>query len=100
MKVFSPWGKKELDNGVNARLVFNLRKAIDNAYKSWDLQPGDISRAKKFCRDVKIIATGGFTPQKSIVLNLLRYRLIFMGLAAGFYLTVEQRIPKMIILQM
>ena len=59
-----PLGKKELDNGVNARLIFNLRKAIDNAYKSWDLQPGDISRAKKFCRDVKIIATGGFTPQK------------------------------------
>ncbi|ADQ14806.1 nicotinate phosphoribosyltransferase [Halanaerobium hydrogeniformans] len=59
-----PLGKKELDNGVNARLIFNLRKAIDNAYKNWDLQPGDISRAKNYCTDVKIIATGGFAPEK------------------------------------
>ena len=59
-----PLGKKELDNGVNARLIFNLRKALDNAYKNWDLQPGDISLAKNYCSDVRIIATGGFTPEK------------------------------------
>jgi len=59
-----PLGKKELDNGVNSRLVFNIRKALDNAYKNWDLQPSDIGLAKQYCEDVKIIATGGFNPEK------------------------------------
>jgi nicotinate phosphoribosyltransferase len=59
-----PLGKKELDNGVNARLIFNMRKALDNAYKDWDLRPENFELAKKFCQDVKIIATGGFNPEK------------------------------------
>lgn len=59
-----PLGKKELDNGVNARLIFNIRKAIDNAYKNWDLRPENFEIAKNFCEDVKIIATGGFNPEK------------------------------------
>lgn len=63
-KSVEPLGKKELDNGVNARLIFNLRNALDNAYKEWDLQPADVETAKKYCRDVKIIATGGFDPEK------------------------------------
>jgi nicotinate phosphoribosyltransferase len=59
-----PLGKKELDNGVNSRLVFNIRKALDTAYKSWDLQPSEVEIAENYCRDVKIIATGGFDPEK------------------------------------
>jgi len=59
-----PLGKKELDNGVNSRLVFKIRKALDNAYKDWDLEPDDLEVAKNYCEDVKIIATGGFNPEK------------------------------------
>jgi nicotinate phosphoribosyltransferase len=59
-----PLGKKELDNGVNSRLVFNIRKALNTAYKNWDLQPSEVEIAEKYCRDVKIIATGGFDPEK------------------------------------
>jgi len=59
-----PLGDKKLDNGVNPRLIFKLRKKIDNAYKNWDLNKKDKLLAKKYCNDVKIIATGGFDPEK------------------------------------
>ena len=59
-----PLGDKNLDNGVNARLIFKLRKSVDNAYKDWNLSGEDKKRAKKYCEDVKIIATGGFKPEK------------------------------------
>jgi len=40
------------------------KKELDNAYKDWDLRPENFELAKKFCQDVKIIATGGFNPEK------------------------------------
>ncbi|MCF8008757.1 MAG: nicotinate phosphoribosyltransferase [Halanaerobiales bacterium] len=63
-KSIEPLGDKKLDNGVNARLVFKLRKELDKAYIDWDLKPDQVETAKKFCQDVKIIATGGFKPKK------------------------------------
>src|SRR6056297_3656249 len=36
-KSIEPLGDKKLDNGVNARLVFKLRKEINNAYKDWEI---------------------------------------------------------------
>ena len=59
-----PLGDKTLDNGVNARLLFKLRNSINNAYKDWNLSTEEKERAKKYCEDVKIIATGGFKPEK------------------------------------
>jgi len=63
-KSIEPLGDKKLDNGVNARLVFKLRKEINNAYKDWNLKEDEVELAKKYCKDVKIIATGGFKPKK------------------------------------
>src|SRR6056297_395555 len=59
-----PLGNKEMDTGVNARLIYKLRRALDDAYKDWDLDPKDVKNAKNYCKDVKIIATGGFSPEK------------------------------------
>jgi nicotinate phosphoribosyltransferase len=59
-----PLGQKELDMGVNPRLVFNLRQAIDDAWRQWDLAPEWAERAREWCRDVKIVVTGGFNPHK------------------------------------
>jgi len=59
-----PLGDKKLDNGVNARLIYRMRKKIDNAYKTWELSSEDLEIARKYCQDVKIIATGGFNPEK------------------------------------
>jgi nicotinate phosphoribosyltransferase len=59
-----PLGQKELDMGVNPRLVFFLRQAIDDAWRQWDLAPEWAERAQEWCRDVKIVVTGGFNPHK------------------------------------
>ncbi|HET9224834.1 MAG TPA: nicotinate phosphoribosyltransferase, partial [Roseiflexaceae bacterium] len=59
-----PLGLKELDMGVTPRLVFFLRHAIDGAWQRWDLPPSWIERAQAWCRDVKIVVTGGFDPKK------------------------------------
>src|SRR5262245_38311528 len=59
-----PLGMKELDMGVTPRLVFFLRKAIDDAWTRWKLTPDWIARAQEWCREVRIVVTGGFSPRK------------------------------------
>ncbi len=60
----APLGEKRLDCGVNPRLVFSLREAIDQAYLAWGLPAADLDAARNYCRDVKIVVTGGFTPTR------------------------------------
>jgi len=60
----APLGDKALDNGVNPRLVWLVRQALDGAWESWDLPPAWRERAAEYCRNVKIVATGGFDPVK------------------------------------
>jgi nicotinate phosphoribosyltransferase len=59
-----PLGDRHLDCGVNPRLVFGMREAVDNAYLAWGLAGDDERLAKEYCRDVRIVATGGFTPAR------------------------------------
>ncbi|NSW77733.1 MAG: nicotinate phosphoribosyltransferase [Chthonomonadetes bacterium] len=50
--------------GVSPALIRTLRDALDNAWKDWDL-PGEWrERAGEYCRQVKIVATGGFNLQR------------------------------------
>ena len=59
-----PLGDPALDLGVNPRLVFLVRQALDSAWESWDLPAEWQTRAREFCRAVKIVVSGGFTPEK------------------------------------
>jgi nicotinate phosphoribosyltransferase len=59
-----PLGDRRLDCGVNARLVFRMREALDQAYLAWGLSGEDQRLAEAYCRDVKIAVTGGFTPDR------------------------------------
>lgn len=59
-----PLGDPILDLGVTPRLVFNMRQALDNAWTSWDLRPSQVEIARDYCQDVRIVATGGFNPEK------------------------------------
>jgi nicotinate phosphoribosyltransferase len=59
-----PIGDRKLDCGVNPRLVWKIRKAMDKAYKRWNLETKYIEIAKKWCEDVRIVATGGFDIQR------------------------------------
>ncbi|MFZ5918592.1 MAG: nicotinate phosphoribosyltransferase [Chloroflexota bacterium] len=59
-----PLGDPQLDCGVTPRLVFDLRRAIDGAYLHWTLPPARLEMARQWCREVKIVVTGGFNPEK------------------------------------
>ncbi len=63
-KSVAPLGDKRLDCGVNPRLVHNLRNAIDRAWHSWDIAPEWEGEARRWCEAVKIVVTGGFSPEK------------------------------------
>ena len=60
-----PLGDASLDLGVTPRLVFNVRQALDTTWERWsDLPAPWVDRAKDYCRSVKIVVSGGFTPEK------------------------------------
>lgn len=59
-----PLGLKKLDLGVTPRLVFILRQALDDAWQQWDVPPAWRERAQEWCRDVRILVTGGFNAEK------------------------------------
>ncbi|MBA3534713.1 MAG: nicotinate phosphoribosyltransferase [Ardenticatenales bacterium] len=59
-----PLGDKVLDNGVNPRLVWNVRQALDEAWRSWTLSAEAAEAAAHFCHEVKIVVSGGFNPAK------------------------------------
>jgi nicotinate phosphoribosyltransferase len=59
-----PIGDPDIDLGVNPRLVFNVRKALDQAWREWDLEDNLNAIAEEYCHNVKIIVSGGFNPDK------------------------------------
>jgi len=59
-----PLGDPMLDLGVTPRLVFNVRKALDAAWERWDIPTGWMERAQEYCKNVKIVVSGGFRPKK------------------------------------
>lgn len=60
-----PLGEASLDLGVNPRLVFNVRQALNTAWERWsDLPAHWQARAQAYCRQVKIVVSGGFNPDK------------------------------------
>lgn len=59
-----PLGDPALDLGVTPRLVFHVRSALDRAWETWELPERWRERARDFCRRVRIVVSGGFTPDK------------------------------------
>jgi len=59
-----PLGDPALDLGVTPRLVFNVRQALDAAWERWEIPGIWRSRAQEYCRNVKIVVSGGFKPEK------------------------------------
>ncbi|MBK9924930.1 MAG: nicotinate phosphoribosyltransferase [Anaerolineales bacterium] len=59
-----PLGDPALDLGVNPRLVFNVRQAMDTAWEDWTIPEAWDDVAREYCRNVKIVVSGGFNPEK------------------------------------
>lgn len=57
-------GDPARDRGVTPELTMIVRKALDTAYEGWDIPAAWRERARDYCRSVKIVATGGFEPER------------------------------------
>jgi nicotinate phosphoribosyltransferase len=59
-----PLGDPSLDLGVNPRLVFYIRQALDSVWRGWTIPAAWEDKAREYCRNVKIVVSGGFNPEK------------------------------------
>jgi len=81
-----PLGDAGLDLGVTPRLVFNVRSALDHAWEAWDLPKAwREPRARNFCRHVRIVVSGGFTPDRSRALKSWASPPIFMPVGSWLF---------------
>lgn len=80
-----PLGSPELDLGVSPRLVFAVREALDHAWEHWDLPPRWREEARRYCREIKIVVSGGFNPEKITRFEKLGVPVDFYGVGSWFY---------------
>lgn len=59
-----PLGDPALDLGVNPRLVAAVRQALDRAWETWNVSQEWQEEAKAYCHSVRIVVSGGFSPEK------------------------------------
>ncbi|MGQ4809840.1 hypothetical protein NKDENANG_03276 [Candidatus Entotheonellaceae bacterium PAL068K] len=59
-----PLGDPRLDCGVNPRLIVNLRQALDTLADHLEIPSDWLEPARRYFRQVQIVATGGFNPER------------------------------------
>jgi nicotinate phosphoribosyltransferase len=52
------------ETGVNVKLVMLLREALNNAWSQWGVPHDKLSVAQTYCKNVQIIASGGFNAER------------------------------------
>lgn len=85
-----PLGDPMLDLGVTPRLVFNVRQALDVAWESWHLPPQRQQLARDYCRNVKIVVTGGFNPAKIARFEKLKVPVDIYGVGSSLLLNDKE----------
>lgn len=81
-----PLGDPKLDLGVNPRLVSAVRAGLDNAWADWDIPARWREEAEAFCRGVRIVVSGGFTPEKIMRFEKLHVPVDIYGVGSGLML--------------
>ncbi len=81
----TPLGDPKLDLGVNPRLVWQVRDALDHAWEHWQLPPAWREEARHYCQEVKIVVSGGFRPEKIALFERLGVPVDFYGVGSWFY---------------
>jgi nicotinate phosphoribosyltransferase len=71
--------------GVNPRLVWQVREALDHAWERWDVPPAWRAEARRYCQEVKIVVSGGFRPEKLARFEKLGVPVDFYGVGSWFY---------------
>ena len=78
-------GDPKLDLGVTPRLVVAMREALDRAWESWNLPRKWRDAAREYCRNVKIVVSGGFTKEKIALFEKLRVPADLYGVGSWFF---------------
>jgi|Deesub1362A_J573_1020465.scaffolds.fasta_scaffold07592_2 nicotinate phosphoribosyltransferase len=87
-----PLGDPELDMGVTPRLVFLVRQALDSAWERWALPKKWRPRAKEYCRNVKIVASGGFNPRKIRRFEKLKVPVDIYGVGSSLFANCDRTV--------
>lgn len=77
-------GRTDLDCGVNPRLVWKLRETLDNAGRMLDGRFEYKEEAERFAKNVKIIVSGGFRPEKIKMFETLGVPVDVYGVGSYF----------------
>ncbi len=80
-----PLGLKQTDMGVTPRLMFTLREAINTAWQRWDVPESWHDRARAWCRNVQLVATGGFDREKITRFEALGVPVDIYGVGSSLY---------------
>lgn len=78
-------GDPKLDLGVVPRLVVAMREALDRAWASWEVPRKYWEEAERFCRNIKIVVSGGFTREKIELFERLGTPVDFYGVGSWFF---------------
>ena len=84
-KALDPTGDPLLDNGVTPRLVNAVRHGLDSAWKKWGLDPTWRKKAEEYCRNVKIVVSGGFNVEKITRFENLRAPVDIYAVGSAFF---------------
>jgi len=79
-----PTGDIESDRGVNERLVSAIRLALDGAADLLPLRREEARLARAYFRNIRIVATGGFDPEKIARFERARAPVDIYGIGSWF----------------
>ena len=75
-------GDPSLDCGVTPALITNLRAALDEGYKKVNVPDEWRERAKEYFRNIRIVATGGFNPNRVRMFEALKSPVDIYGIGS------------------
>jgi len=81
----APLGDEELDCGVCARLVWQLREALDRLAEDPNIEDSWREQAREYFRNVKIVVSGGFTAERAARFTRLGVPADIYGVGSWFF---------------
>lgn len=81
-----PIGDPKLDMGVNPRLVCHVRRELNNAWTNWNLPHDQEEEAREYCRNVRIVVTGGFNFEKIALFERLGVPADIYGVGSSLFM--------------
>jgi nicotinate phosphoribosyltransferase len=82
-------GADASDYGPCPRLIRLLRGTIDDAWQEWGLPPTYHNIARQYCRDVRIVVTGGFSEKRIAAFESQNAPVDAYGVGAALFSNID-----------